>query len=61
MQRRATWAQDTVRMATAGARGAAESARLVFETVTGLGASSGSEGKLPALPGSSGQLPGLAV
>jgi hypothetical protein len=29
-------AEDAMRMAQAGARGAAESARLVFETVTGL-------------------------
>lgn len=36
--------QDAVRMAQAGARGAAESARLVFEKVTGLNTSSGHEG-----------------
>lgn len=33
-----------MRMAQAGARGAAHSAFLVMETVTGLGASSGYEG-----------------
>ena len=35
-------------MAQAGVRGAAEAARLAFESVTGLGMSSGSEGEAAA-------------
>ena len=47
-------AEDALRMAGAGARGAAESARLVLEAVTGLGGSSGYQGVWPGLLGPSG-------
>lgn len=38
--------QDAARMAQAGARGAAQAARLIFEKVTGLNTSSGYEGSV---------------